>query len=78
MSWKHTYLERAQRIANMQQAISSPDVTLAWASLEDDILGKLSIEMASELYDFVLDVPCQGSMVIMAMLPDDLHMYTKE
>lgn len=72
MSWMHTYLERAQRIANMQQCISSPDMVLAWNSLEDDILGKISLEMAAQLYDFVAEIPCQGSMVIMSMLPDDL------
>lgn len=72
MSWKHEYLERAQRIANMQQCISSPDVQLAWASLEDDIQGKLALWQCADLYDFVADIPCQGSLVIMEMLPDDL------
>lgn len=72
MSWKHSYLERAQRIANMQHCISSPDMVLEWNSLEDDILGKLSLDMAAALYDFVAEIPCQGSMVIMAMLPEDL------
>lgn len=74
MSWMHTYLERAQRIANMQQcgAWFYNDMVPAWNELEDDILGKISLDQAAALYDFVAEIPCQGSMVIMAMLPDDL------
>lgn len=72
MSWKHEYLERAQRIANMQESLCSPDVKLAWAALEDDILGKLALWQCAELYDFVAQIPCQGSMVIISMLPDDM------
>lgn len=73
MPWTYDYLIRAQHIANMQGGISSPDVALAWASLEDDILGKLSIEQARELWDFVIDIPCQGSLVIMQILEGELE-----
>ena len=74
MSWKHTYLERAQRLSNM--APFSYEFQESWNALEDDILGKLSLEMASELFDLAMAVPCAGSMVIMSMMPDDLP--TKE
>jgi len=72
MSWKHDYLERAQHIANMQQCIGSPDWELAWAALEDDIQGKLALWQCADLYDFVAEIPCQGSIIIMQMLPYDL------
>lgn len=75
MSWKHEYLERAQRIANMP---TSPERDKAWNELEDDILGKISIQMASDLYDFCIDIPCAGSMVVMDMLPYEVNLYGKE
>jgi hypothetical protein len=70
MSWKHSYLERAQRLA--ATPATSPDFQREWNSLEDDILGKLALWQAADLYDFVAAIPGQGSMVIISMMPDDL------
>ena len=70
MSWKHDYLEQAQSLANKDQ--SDPDYWVCWHALEDSIRGKLALFQVADLYDFVADSPCQGSMVIMAMLPDDM------
>lgn len=70
MSWKHYYLERAQSLGNMDT--DSPKYWQLWYALEDDIKGKLALFQVADLYDFVADIPCQGSMVIMAMLPDDM------
>jgi hypothetical protein len=67
MSWKNKYLERAQSLSFMN--MRDGGYTRLWNELEDDILGKLSLTQARELYEFAVDVPCQGSMVIMAMLP---------
>jgi hypothetical protein len=63
------YLDRAQRYANMP---TGPESLVIWNDLEDDILGKLSLDQAARLFDFVMATPCQGSMVIMAMLPDNI------
>jgi hypothetical protein len=70
MSWKHSYLKRAQRLA--ATPVTSPDFQRDWNSLEDDILGKLALWQAADLYDFVAAIPGQGSMVIISMMPDDL------
>jgi hypothetical protein len=70
MSWKHDYLERAQRVA--ATPVTSPDFQLEWYSLEDDILGRLALWQAAALYDFVAAIPYQGSMVIISMMPEDL------
>lgn len=74
MSWKHTYLQRAQSLAAMSPW--TEEYHKLWGDLEDDILGKLSLDMAADLFDFAMTVPCQGSMVLMCMMPDDLP--TKE
>jgi hypothetical protein len=70
MPWMHTYLERAQRVA--ATPVTSPSFQHEWNSLEDDILGKLALWQAAALYDFVAAIPCQGSMVIISMMPEDL------
>jgi hypothetical protein len=69
MAWMNEYLDRAQQYANMP---TGPEASAIWNDLEDDILGKLSLDQAAQLFDFVMATPCQGSMVIMTMLPDDL------
>ena len=70
MSWKHSYLERAQRLAALPA--TSPEFQRDWYALEDDIRGRLALWQASALYDFVAEIPCQGSCIVMAMLPEDL------
>ena len=74
--WMHEYLERAQRIADMPKthgmiANCSAQALADWDALEDDILGKLTISQCKALIDFVMDIPCQGSMVILSMMPPE-------
>ena len=69
-TWKINMLDRAQRIAQMSS--TDPEYLTAWNELEDDIHGKISIWQARQLADFVMGIHCQGSMVILAMLPDDI------
>lgn len=74
--WMHEYLERAQRIAETPAprdmiGASSAQAVAAWNALEDDILGKLSISQCKALIDFVMETPCQGSMVILSMMPPE-------
>lgn len=70
MGWKHDYLARANRIANTPHA--SIEFQKSWNALEDDIQGRLALWQCADLYDFVAAIPCQGSLVIMQMLPEDL------
>jgi len=68
MSWKHDYLERANSIACMDTL--SIEYMDAWNKLEDDILGKLSIWMCKDLYNFVSEIPTQGAIIIFCMLQE--------
>ena len=70
MSWKHDYLARANRIAAM--SVYDAKYAETWNALEDDILGKLAMWQCADLYDFAASIPCQGSMVIISMMPEDL------
>lgn len=70
MTWMNDLLDRAQRIANMAPA--SDETTREWNALEDHILGKLYAYQCEQLRDFALAVPCQGSCVLLAMLPRDI------
>jgi len=70
MSWKQDYLSRAERIAAMPH--TSKSFMEQWNRLEDDIQGKLALWQCADLFDFVADIPCQGSMIILEMMPYDL------
>lgn len=71
MSWHHTYFARAQKIA--ATSIYSAEYSKMWNALEDDIAAR-SLEQCYELLNFASDrFPSEASIVIMAMLPDDLH-----
>lgn len=74
MFWMNEYLDRAQQYANMP---TGPEASAIWSALADDIRGKLSLDQAVELYDFVLDcyasdIQPEGAMAILYILPDDL------
>lgn len=71
MSWKHEYLERAQRIAHMPRGV---EANKAMRELEDDILGKLALWQASDLEEFAYQLPCQGSLVILQILQEYLDL----
>lgn len=70
MSWMNDYLDLAQRIARMP--MGHAETTRHWNRLEDDILGKLTIAQCEKLRDYALAIPCQGSGVILAILPADI------
>ena len=79
MSWKHSYLERAQHIIAMRNSISSPDVTLAEALLEEDICGRLSVHQCLELLDWLFDMPySQATSLLMSYIPESLSEYHAE
>ena len=65
--WKHDYLERACALVSSKSYYGE-----AWNKLEDDILGKLSIEQARELWLFCEEIPWEAATIIMSMLPPDL------
>lgn len=70
MSWMNEYLDHAQRISRLPA--TAPEHTRHWNAMEDDILGKLTIEQCEKLRDFCLSIPCAGSGVILAILPRDI------
>lgn len=69
MAWLHTYHDRAQSLAQLGRL--TPEFQVEWNALEDDILGKLSLTQCDELRAFCMQAPVQGSMVILAMLPEN-------
>lgn len=78
-SWKHDYLGRAQHIIAMRNSISSPDVSLAETSLEDDIAGKLAVWQCLDLLDWLNDMPySQASGLLMSFMPESLAHYSSE
>ena len=71
MSWHQTYFNRAQKVA--ATSIYSAEYSKLWNALEDDIAA-CSLEQCSELLDLASERwPSEASMVLMSMLPDDLH-----
>lgn len=59
---------RAQNIAQLGRL--TPEFQAKWNALEDDILGKLTLDQCAALRTYAMDMPAQGSMVLLAMLPD--------
>lgn len=65
--WKQVYVERAISLSCLPW--DSDERAKAWGALQDDILGKLSLEECAALYAHCESVPSIGSMMIRSILP---------
>ncbi len=65
--WKQEYVERAVSISCMEW--DSLERGKAWDDLQDDIMGKLSLEECAALDQYCESVPSIGAMMIRLIMP---------
>ena len=79
MSWKHEYLERAQRIIAMRNTVAPLVVAFEEADLEEDLAGKLTVWQCIDLLDWLMEMPySQASGLLMALMPESVQEYHAE
>jgi len=65
--WMQVYVERAVLVSCMPW--DSQGRAVAWDALQDDILGKLSLQECAMLYKHCEAVPSVGSLLIRSIMP---------